>query len=185
MGFHEVNKADQEKMAEEFYRIIKPGGKLVVWELSLDQQTQPIFSAIIRKKDELSGFGSLVRNRYFPTETDTSTLLSRVGFSPVTVEHHIQPTLSIRNRKEELISAERLQILREKGILGDLDNARLEEIAEDRIRALRDYIRGTLSPEEKVLMGYIETETDTTLSASKSIFRGIKPTSEKTPHHSV
>lgn len=43
MGLHEVDKESQAKMLEEFYRIIKPGGKIVIWELALDEKTREVW----------------------------------------------------------------------------------------------------------------------------------------------
>lgn len=175
MGLHEVGKEDQEKMLKEFYRIIKPGGKIVIWELALDNETQPLFSKIIMKKDELAGFDSLVRNRHFPKKEETISLLTEVGFQDAKVEHDVFPTLSIRNRKEEFVSADRLKVLQEKGFLEESDEIELEKLAEEKIQKLRQYINENLSDEEKKLMNYSETENDTILSATKAIFKAVKP----------
>lgn len=175
MGLHEVDKKSQNEMLKEFYRIIKPGGKIVIWELALDEKTQPIFSEIIKKKDELAGFDSLVRNRHFPQKKEIIDELQNGGFKNAKVEHDVFPKLSIRNRKEEFVSAERLKVLEEKGFLEESDEVELEKLAEEKIEKLRSFIKENLSPEDKLLMGYSETEGDTTLTASKAIFKATKP----------
>ena len=174
MGLHEVDKESQEQMLKEFYRIIKPGGKIVIWELALDEKTQPIFSEIIKRKDELAGFDSLVRNRHFPKKEEVISELQNSGFKNAKVEHDVFPTLSIRNRKEEFVSADRLKVLEDKGFLEESDEIELEKTAEEKIEKLREFVRGKLSEEEKYLMNYIETENDTILSASKAIFSAFK-----------
>ncbi len=174
MGLHEVDKNSQAEMLKEFYRIIKPGGKMVIWELALDEKTQPIFSEIIKKKDELAGFDSLVRNRHFPQKDEVVNSLTEAGFADASVTHDISPKLSVRNRKEEFVSADRLKILKEKGFLEESDEEELENIAEQKISQLRSFIKENLSEEQKQLMGYSETEDDTILEASKAIFKASK-----------
>ena len=175
MGLHEVDKESQEQMLKEIFRVIKPGGKVVIWELALDENTQSIFSEIIKKKDEISGFDSLVKNRHFPKRTEVISGLTNSGFENAKVEHDISPKLSIRNRKEELVSVDRLRLLEERGFLEESDEVELEKIAEEKIEQLRSFVRENLSPEEKLLMGYSETESDTVLSAPKAIFTALKP----------
>ena len=174
MGLHEVPQDLQESMLKEFYRILKQDGKIIIWELALSEDTQPIFSKIIQKKDELAGFDSLVRNRYFPKKQDILTLLSKVGFKNTHVVSDIYPTLSIRNRKEEFVSADRLRILEEKGFLDQEDEKELDQISEQKISTLLDFIRQELTEEEKQIMGYEDTGNDITLQAQKAIFIASK-----------
>ncbi len=175
MGLHEVDKESQYKMIKEFYRIIKPSGKIVIWELALDDKTQPIFSEIIKKKDQIAGFHSFVRNRYFPKKDDVLIGLKDSGFENPKVEHNVFPSLSIRNRKEELISVDRLNILGNKGFVDESEEFNLQKTAEDKVEELRRYIREKLSEEEKILMGFSESEDDTILKAPKAIFKALKP----------
>ncbi|MFZ2205281.1 MAG: class I SAM-dependent methyltransferase [Minisyncoccia bacterium] len=175
MGLHEVDKESQEQMMKEFYRILKPGGKMIIWELALDDKSQQLFSKIVQKKDELAGFDSLVRNRYFPKKEEVISLLDNTGFENSNVEHNVFPNLSIRNRKEEFVSADRLRILEEKGFLEESDNEQLEKISEEKIEQLRSFIKENLSEEEKLLMNYSETENDTIYTAPKAIFKANKP----------
>lgn len=181
MGLHEVDKEGQAKMLEEFYRIIKPGGKVIIWELALDEKTQTPFSEIIKKKDELSGFSSLVKNRYFPRKEETLELLEGAGFENVTSKHDVVPNLSIRNRKEELVSADRLKILQEKGLIDESDEQELEKVADIKIKELRQFIKDFLTEDQKLIMGYEETEEDTFLSVPKAIFVAEKATNQTEP----
>lgn len=174
MGLHEVPLDLQESMLKEFYRILKQDGEIIIWELALSEDTQHIFSKIIQKKDELAGFDSLVRNRYFPKKQDILTLLSKAGFKNAHVVSGVYPTLSIRNRKEEFVSADRLRILEEKGFLDQEDEKELDRISEQKISTLLDFIRQELTEEEKKIMGYEDTGNDITLQAQKAIFIASK-----------
>ncbi len=175
MGLHEVDKESQKDMLKELYRILKPGGKIIIWELALTEKTQPIFRRIIKKKDELAGFDSMATNRYFPTKNEVLFLLRSTSFINDLIEHEIIYNLSIRNRKEELVSKERFEILRRKSIIGPADEEKLEKISERKISELREYIRENLNEEEKLLMDYSEKENDTFLSTTKAIYSAMKP----------
>ncbi len=175
MGLHEVDKESQERMLKEFYRILKPGGKIVIWELALDEKTQPIFSKIIKKKDEIAGFDSLVLNRHFPRKEEVLSELQNSGFENTKVEHDVFPKLSVRNRKEEFVSAERLKIVKEKGSIEESDQVQLDIIAEQKIEEFVFFIKESLSEDEKKLMNYTQTENDIILTASKAIFSATKP----------
>lgn len=174
MGLHEVPKDVQELMVQELYRILKKDGQIVIWELALSPETQPIFSKIIRKKDELAGFDSLVRNRYFPKKEDTLQLLEKIGFKDVQIVKNVYPTLSIRNRKEEFVSADRLKILKEKGFINDEDQAELDRVSEEKILSLLDFVRQELTSQEKEIMGFNDIGTDILLNAQKAIFKASK-----------
>jgi len=54
MVLHEVNKENQIKACREIFRILKPGGRLIIWDLALDESNQSLVQQIIKKKDELA-----------------------------------------------------------------------------------------------------------------------------------
>lgn len=175
MGLHEVPFIDQQKMLKEFFRILKPGGKMVIWELALDEKTQPIFIKFIKEKDRLSGFDSLVRNRHFPMKKEVLVNLESVGFEEVKVERDVYPNLSINNRSEELISADRIKILEEKGEISEEDNNYLEDLSFNKVNELKEFVRKNLSDEEKELMSFQDAEGDVKMKASKAIYSAFKP----------
>lgn len=174
MGLHEVPQKTQELMLKELYRILKKDGKIVIWELALSPETQPIFSKFIRKKDELSGFDSLIRNRYFPKRADTLFLLEEVGFKNIQVVSDVHPVLSVRNRKEEFVSADRLKILEEKGFVDNEDEKELDKISEEKIKDLLDFVRFETTDKEKEIMKFDDTGEDILLQAEKAIFEAKK-----------
>ncbi len=101
MGVHELPQAEQSKVFSEMHRILRPGGKFIMWDLSLDQDTQKAFQDIIRKKDELAGFDMLVANRYFQRHDELEKLFRDAGFREVKDEHRIRYTF---NPREGLMS---------------------------------------------------------------------------------
>ncbi len=118
MGIHEVPKEDQSKILNEVYRILKPGGKFVTWELSFhDHETQKVFQDLIRKKDQIAGFDTLVTDRYFPRQDELLQLLKDAGLKNVSVAHEVDPRLSMRVRESELVSKDRKEMQDKNGII--------------------------------------------------------------------
>jgi ubiquinone/menaquinone biosynthesis C-methylase UbiE len=99
MVLHEIRKEMQQTAVDELFRVLKPQGKLCVWDLMLDDETQQFFQRVIRKKDELAGFRYLEKYRYFLKETEFLDLIRRSGFenvqkcSEVRYELHTQTRL--------------------------------------------------------------------------------------------
>lgn len=83
MLWQEVPKEKQSRLAREFYRLVKPGGKLILWQVMLDPAIAEFYRNIVREKDRLSGFDELVNNRYFPIVDELQIELSSSGFNPV------------------------------------------------------------------------------------------------------
>lgn len=83
MMLHEVNKEDQKKACREIFRILKPGGRLIVWDLALDDSNQSLVQQIIKKKDELANFSDLVTNRYLFTISEIQDNLLNSGFTGI------------------------------------------------------------------------------------------------------
>ena len=176
MWLHEVTKDEQAKMLKELLRVTKTWWRICIRELSLSDKTHPIFSKFIRKKDVIWEFTSLVENRYFPKKEDILNLLKETWWEDGELSHDIYPTLSIHNRKHELISALRIKM----EIEWKIDEIILEEKANTRTRELLDYAT-TLTTEEKEIMNYKEiidkdwSIKDITMSAEKWIFTAQKP----------
>ena len=133
MGIHEVPKQDQVKVLKEVFRVLKKGGKFVMWELALDQYNQDIFQDVIREKDSLSGFGLLAEKRYFPTNDENFQNFWESGFANAEVfytkKYQVKPIL----RVHELASLERSK--------GKYDEEELNDLGMKRVKELSDYIR--------------------------------------------
>jgi ubiquinone/menaquinone biosynthesis C-methylase UbiE len=100
MGLHEVSKEKQLAVAKEVYTLLKPHGKFVIWDIMLSEATQILFQDIIRKKDELSGFDMLARERYFFREDEFMETMESAGFKSVKEFHPISYRFSSRRRLE-------------------------------------------------------------------------------------
>lgn len=98
MGLHEVPLEDQPKISNEVYRILKPGGKLILWDIMLNDDTQELFQKVIRKKDELAGFEMLVKERYFFREDQFLNHMKNAKFSKVENFHEMIYEFSSINR---------------------------------------------------------------------------------------
>lgn len=98
MGLHEVPLEDQPKISNEVYRILKPGGKLILWDIMLNDDTQLLFQDIIRKKDELAGFEMLVKERYFFKEEQFLNHMKKANFGKVENYHEMIYEFSSINR---------------------------------------------------------------------------------------
>ena len=83
MVLHEVPLLDQPLALYNILEILKPGGCLVLWEMALDDVTQITVQNIVKRKDELAGFTSMVAQRYFPKDEETIANLLRAGFTQV------------------------------------------------------------------------------------------------------
>lgn len=84
MGLHEVKKEDQLKVASEVYRSLREGGEAYIWEsIGQDDYLAYFWRGIVRQKDILAGFTSLVENRYFPSEQEIVDTLKTGGFKDI------------------------------------------------------------------------------------------------------
>ncbi len=179
MGIHEVPKGEQIKVVQEMYRVLKPGGKFVTWELSfLDPETQKAFQDIIRKKDEIAGFEKLVTNRYFPRRDELLELFTEAGFQNVAVAHRIDSQLTMRVRETELVSKDKKKLLDEKGSLRSEDEDSLKTLGTKRCDELVSFIKKYMAdaPDElKKKFDYYELENDVHLVPNKEIIVGFKP----------
>ncbi|MEL6538284.1 MAG: class I SAM-dependent methyltransferase [Bacteroidota bacterium] len=85
MLWQEIPEGKQPRLAREFFRLVKPGGKLLLWQVMLDKEIDAFYRAIIREKDSLAGFDELVDNRHFPEKNNVVLELTAAGFHPVTL----------------------------------------------------------------------------------------------------
>lgn len=170
MGLHENPKDIQQRIVNEVFRVLKPGGKFVIWELYLNEDTQPIFQSFMHKKDELAGFYALAQNRYFPRGDEIRDTVNNAGFEKY-IEHSIfNPILSTKVRLGEMISRE----LKESGKTEP--DEELLEIGKHRVSALNDFFRENLTDEQKELVDFEDNGDDITIyNIDKAIVSAIKP----------
>lgn len=170
MGLHENPKEVQEKIIREVHRVLKPEGKFVVWELYLNELTQPIFQSFIHKKDELAGFDTLAQKRYFPRGDELRDLITNAEFENF-IEHYVFGyELHTKVRFNELISRE----LKERGL--PEPDKELHDLANVRLNALNDFFRNELTEEEKRVIGVTDEGNDIIIhNVKKAIISAVKP----------
>lgn len=174
MGIHELPKEEQPKVFSEMYRVLKPEGKFVIWELSLNEETQKAFQDILRKKDELAGFDAMVENRYFQRHDELQKLFEDAGFKDVKDEYKIRYVFDPKGRFEELISRDRKEMLDEKGTLSAEDEKELYRRAQERVSALIAYIRERVTDEMKDKVEYKDLGDNIEMTFDKIIMSGKK-----------
>jgi ubiquinone/menaquinone biosynthesis C-methylase UbiE len=177
MGVHELPQAEQPKVLAEMHRILKAGGKFIIWELSLDDDTQQVFQDVIRRKDELAGFDQLVANRYFQRHAELVRLFEDAGFQDIKDEHNIRYVFNPRGRLDELVSKERVKVLSEKGALSPEDELSLHQLGERRVDALISYTReraAALPEEIRRKIEYKDLGNDIEMTFNKVVMSGRK-----------
>ncbi len=170
MGLHENPKEVQAEIVKEVFRVLKPGGKFVIWELYLNKLTQLIFQAFIHKKDELAGFDTLLKKRYFPRGDEIRDAIIQAGFKDFKENYVFNPVLNTRVRLNELISRE----LKESG-LAEPDEV-LKNKAQERLDKLNNFLRNELTDEQKKIIDAKDEGDNISINnIDKAIVSAIKP----------
>ena len=165
----------QKKSFQECYRVLKPGGKMIIWELSLpDDETQKLFQDIIREKDRICGFDFLVENRYFQKHSELTELFTQAGFKNTKDEFPVDSHLSMERRLSELVSKDRLEIIRTKGKIEHEDENMLNQFAYERLKKLCEYIRGRVPEHLKEKLQFKDSGSNIEFVVDKIIMSGIK-----------
>lgn len=94
MFLHEIPAVYKHDLIANLYRIVKPGGRIVVWNPDLNEYDHEFFTHVIKKKDELAGFESMVQNRHFLLNSDLCALMEAAGFvdfcKPLMFDYHLR-----------------------------------------------------------------------------------------------
>lgn len=175
MGMHEMPFEKQRTAFKECYRVLKLGGKLVIWDLALpDDETQKLFQDIIREKDRLCGFDFLVKNRYFQKYSELMELFNQTGFKETNEEFPIHSHLSMERRLSEFVSKDRLAILHSQSKITHDDEDQLYHRAHERLSALCNYIRKRIPGHLKEKVQFRDTGSNIEMVISKTIMSGKK-----------
>jgi ubiquinone/menaquinone biosynthesis C-methylase UbiE len=82
MMLHEVPIADQPLVCEQVFRVLRPGGIFVVWQvMPQDGAVQDAFAQVLRLKNALAGYESIVRDLYLLRLDELLRMLREAGFS--------------------------------------------------------------------------------------------------------
>lgn len=100
MMLHE-NPADiQTTIVRSMRDHLRPGGVLILWDLSLSQTTAEFFRQVIRWKDELVGNDTFVRDRYLPSAEELHGRIEAGGLEivgrPHPIEYQIDTAIRLR-----------------------------------------------------------------------------------------
>lgn len=84
MGLHEVPRKDQYKVLKEAFRVLKPNGIIVIWDLMFKSKVEQLaFQAIIHEKNRLAGYNDMALNRYLPREEEIREFLTKANFDNI------------------------------------------------------------------------------------------------------
>lgn len=170
MGLHENPKKVQADMVRDVFRILRPGGTFVVWELYLNEKTQPIFQSFMHKKDSLAGFDTLARIRYFPRSDEIKEHIISSGFENFKENYIFNPVLSTKVRLRELISRE----LKESNKTEPDET--LNKLANKRLHELNEFFRNELTDDQKKVIKFEDTGDSITIyNIDKAIVTANKP----------
>jgi len=93
MFLHEIPQRYKKQLVSSLFAIVKPGGRVVVWNPDLEDNDYQFYTSVIKKKDELAGYDSLVQNRHFLLNSDFCSLMEDAGFTCVekllTFDYHL------------------------------------------------------------------------------------------------
>ena len=153
MALHEVPIYDQSIVATEALRVLRPGGVFVVWGvMPQDGEAQDVFIMIMRLKNQLAGYESLIDDRYFFRLDQLLALLSEAGFDAVREVHRVhfrQSTLARCNSE-----------------LGG---------SKDKLAQLNEYCRALISPALATAMDLTDTGDDIQFSVANHIVSARRP----------
>lgn len=110
MVIHEIKQEYQQYAINQIYRILKPNGKFIIWDIILDEGIQTLYQSIIRKKDKLAGFEDLASNRYFFRKTDLEQMLQNAGFKNIKQEVFLPYKLNTHKRLETELKNDKIKL---------------------------------------------------------------------------
>ncbi len=151
MGLHEVTLEKQKELLEKMYALLKVNGKLIIWDFMLNKRNQTLFQEIIRKKDGLAGYDSMVKNRYFFQEDEFLELMKQARFSQIR-ECHV-----IKHKRSTL-----------KNLKPDFHDDK------EKLNALNEFIRDKFPEELKEQMEYEDRGDDIQFTVLNKIFMARK-----------
>jgi SAM-dependent methyltransferase len=83
MVIHEVKHEEQEMFVNRVYECLKKGGRFILWDLCLSTKIADFHRSVIRMKDALVGYETMVERRYLLTEGELNELFDASSFGGI------------------------------------------------------------------------------------------------------
>jgi len=110
MFLHEIPEIYKKELIKDLFSIVKPGGRVVIWNPDLEEHDYTFYTNVIKKKDQLAGYESLVQNRHFLLNRDFYRLMQDAGFIEakklLTFDYHLHTV----NRLNEEFGGDELKL---------------------------------------------------------------------------
>ncbi len=153
MGLHEVPHIDQPLVFQNVFRVLKPGGRFVIWEVMPDTgEQQDAFTEQMQKKNELAGYESIVVDRYFTRGEQMPWLFEESGFVEVKQVFEANFHQSTLGRLESELGG---------------DQSKLD--------ALNEFVRRCTPESIRAEVDYKDEGNSISMKVPNRIFRAIKP----------
>lgn len=155
MVLHEIPLDDHPTALRNILEVLKPGGCLILWEMALDEVTQSAVQNIVKRKDELAGFNSLVVRRYFPKDEETVANLIAAGFIRVEKVADITSPVFTERRLHQEFGGDK-----------------------DKLKEWKNYIRsvvGKANPSVAEALKYSDVDDLISFTPPKAIYKAFKP----------
>ncbi|MFD1256658.1 class I SAM-dependent methyltransferase [Mucilaginibacter terrae] len=141
MFLHEIPQRYKKDLINNLFGIVKPGGRVIVWNPDLEENDYHFYTSVIKKKDELAGYESLVQNRHFLLNHDFCALMEEAGFTCVekllTFDYHLHTV----NRLNEEFSGDKMKLQEWNGYIMQIAQQLDEQTRETlQIKSLDDDI---------------------------------------------
>lgn len=98
MVLHEISKSGQPMFIDSMYECLKKRGRCVLWDVCLSPDIADFYRSVIRAKDDLAGFDTMVLRRNFLTEEDIRNLFRHSAFGRVQFVKDIAYRFHTHNR---------------------------------------------------------------------------------------
>jgi len=100
MVLHEVCRDQQLAFVDEAFKCLKPGGRLVLWDLCLSPEMAEFHRSVIKMKDVLAGYTTMVSRRHMLTGFEIEHLFKISAFRKIRLVKDILYRFDTRKRLE-------------------------------------------------------------------------------------
>ena len=153
LGLHELRKEQQLSALVNVFDVLKPQGEIYLWEfLGKTEELTKYFRKVVKEKDRLAGYQSLVENRYFAHEDEIVANLRSAGFTDILTVY-------------EGIFLYETATISEADFSGD----------KEKLQSWNNYLRQNLPEHIKRAINFTERGESISMSFTKKIIKAKKP----------